>query len=144
MNSTKDKLDNPLVVIGELAKRLQARYGDEVLAVFADVLKEYGYQSGLKLNNKMNHLSFPERMTGWLDAFIKTGKSEVVEIKPDAVTMKGYFCPLNLAGSNRTLCEYLMKIDEGLVEALAEKEVTIEIKKSLACGDEYCLVTFSK
>ena len=138
------KLDNPTAVIGELAKRLQAEYGDEVLTVFGDVLEEYGYQSGLKLSRKMTNVSFPERITAWLESFIKTGKSEIVEMKADLVTMRGYECPLNLEGSNRKLCEALMKIDEGLVSALAEKEVILKIEKSLACGDEHCLVTFSK
>ena len=71
MSSKQCKLDNPTAVIGELAKRLQAKYGDEVLTVFGDVLKEYGYQSGLKLSKKMTNVSFPERITTWLEPFIK-------------------------------------------------------------------------
>jgi methionine aminopeptidase len=144
MSSKQCKLDNPTAVIGELAKRLQAKYGDEVLTVFGDVLKEYGYQSGLKLSKKMTNVSFPERITTWLEPFIKTGKSEVVEMKTDLVTMKGHDCPLNLEGSNRKLCEALMKIDVGLASALAGKDIILKIEKSLACGDEHCLVTFSK
>jgi hypothetical protein len=144
MSSKQYKLDNSTAVIGELAKRLYDKYGDEALSVFGDVLKEYGYQCGLKLNTNMKNVSFPERITTWLESFIKSGKAEVVEEKADLITMRGYDCPLNLEGSNKKLCESLMKIDEGLASALAEKEIILKIDKSLACGDEHCLVTFLK
>ena len=144
MTSKQRKLDTLSAVIGELAKLLQAKYGDEVLSVFQDVLKEYGYQSGLKLSKKMTNLSFSDRITAWIEPFIKKGQSEFVEIEADFVTLKGHDCPLNLEGTNRELCESLMKLDEGLVSALAENEISMRIEKSRACGDEHCLVTFSK
>jgi hypothetical protein len=36
-----------------------------------------------------------------------------------------------------------MCIDEGLVSALAEREITLKIDRSMARGDDACLVRFS-
>ena len=91
----------------------------------------------------MPELGFSDRVVGWLSHLIEKGKCEIVEKKPDRVTVKGYYCPLNLEGSNYALCESLMVIDEGLVSALAEEDVSLKIEKSLSRGDDCCLVTFS-
>lgn len=140
--SKQYKLDSPTAMIGELAKRLSAEYGDGVLPIFREVLKEYGYQTGIKLRKKMVDLDFPGRVTGWMEPIIKAGKCEIIRVEKDWVTVRGCECPLNLEGSSKNLCDNLMGIDEGLVSALAEKDVTVEIEKSLACGEEYCLVNF--
>lgn len=137
------KLDNPTAVIGELARRLQARYGDEVLSVFRDVLGEYGRQSGAKLRKKMADMSYPERVIGWLEPFIRNNTAQIVDSKPGSVTVKAHDCPLNLEGSNEALCNSLMRLDEGLVSALAEHNISLTIEKSLARSDEHCLVTFA-
>jgi hypothetical protein len=143
MNSKHYKLDNLSAVIGELAKRLQIKYGNEALSIFREVLEDYGYQCGTKLRGKMLDLSFPDRVTGWLNSFFENGQAEVVEKKSDRVTVKGFKCPLNLEGSNRVLCEALTMLDVGLVRALAEEDITLKIEKSLSCGDECCLATFA-
>ena len=144
MKTKPYQLDTPTAVIGELAKRLQAQYGDDVLLIFSDVLKEYGRQGGMRLRKKTADLAFPERVTVWLEPFLRSGKAEVVKSEGDRVTIKGFDCPLNLEATNQALCTALMRIDEGLVSALAEKDITLKIEKSLACEDSFCLVTFSR
>jgi predicted ArsR family transcriptional regulator len=144
MSSKPYKLDNPIAVVGELAKRLHARYGDDVLPIFSEVMKEYGYHSGTKLAKRMPGLSFPDRVAGWLESLIRSGEADIVQKDDKRVVVKGHNCPLNLEGDNRTICEALMRFDTGLVGALADSPVALKIEKSLARGDDFCLVSFSR
>lgn len=137
------KIDSPTAVIGELAKELQKKYGDEALAVMAPILREYGFQSGRRLLKKLADREFADRVEGWLDPIIKAGLCEVVEKGPTHVAIRGTDCPLNLGGTNRALCDACMCIDEGLVSALAEKEITLSIERSMARGDDACAVRFA-
>ena len=138
------KIDNPTAVIGELAKILQKKYGQEVLDLFKPVLREYGYHAGVRLRKKMADKGFAERVEEWMAPYIKTGHCAVLEKGPDHVVVRGTICTLNLEGSNQALCDTCMSLDEGLLYALAEKAITIDIKKSMARGDECCLVRFSR
>lgn len=137
------RIDSPTAVIGELAKELQKKYGDEALAVMAPILREYGFHSGRRLKKKLADRDFAGRVEGWLEPIIKTGLCEVVEKGPAHVAIRGTDCPLNLEGTNRALCDACMCIDEGLVSALAEKEITLRIERSMARGDDACAVHFA-
>ncbi len=137
------KIDNLTAVIGELAKQMQRKFGDEALEVFIPILKEYGLHAGNRLAKKMADRDFPDRVAGWLEPLIKAGFSEIVERDPAHVTIRGTACPLNLEGTNRALCDACMSIDQGLVSALAESQITQRIEKSMARGDNSCLVHFS-
>lgn len=144
MSGKKRKVDNPTAVIGEMAKELYGKYGKEVFPVFTPVLMDYGLNVGARLKKKLADASFPDRIRIWLDAGIKAGLVEIVEQGDKFVKTKGLFCPLNLDGSGRIVCENLMKIDEGIVTALADgRKVSLAIEKTVAQGDPYCLVTFS-
>lgn len=136
------EIDNPTAVIGELAKKFQEKYGEEALSIFNQVLKEYGHHAGRRLREKMVDKNFADRVEGWLEPIVKKGLCEVVEKSPSHVVVRGMDCPLNLESSNRSLCDACMSIDIGLVSALAEKDITLVIDKSLARGDECCLVRF--
>ena len=136
------KIDNATAVIGELAKALQKKYGDEALAVMAPILKEYGFNTGRRLMKKLADKDFGGRVGAWLEPIIAAGLCEVIEKSPAQVAIQGTDCPLNLEGSNGALCDACMRIDEGLVSALAEKPVTLKIEQSLARGDASCRVRF--
>jgi len=142
MHSKPNRLDNPVAVVGELAKRLHARYGDDILPVFSDVLREYGYHIGVKLAKGMAGLSFAERVIRWLDMFLRTGQAVIVRQDDRGVVVKGYHCPFNLEAGDRALCKALMAIDAGLVSALAEGDSDLLIEKSLVNGDDCCLISF--
>jgi len=144
MSTKVCKIDNPNAVIGELAKRFQEKYGLDALDLFKPVLREYGYHAGVRLRKKMTDKGFAERVEGWMAPYIKTGYCSVLEEGPDHVMVRGTDCTLNLEGSNQALCDTCMSIDEGLLSALAEKEISIDIIKSMARGDECCLVRFSR
>ncbi|MBC7196278.1 MAG: hypothetical protein H5U39_03380 [Deferribacterales bacterium] len=135
-------IDNPLVVISELAKNIYEKYGDEALFLFGPILKQYGFNSGLKIKQKVEKATFADRVKAWLEEGLKSGQSQIVEVGDSYIIIKGYQCPLRLENSGRILCEVLMNIDVGIVSALAGKDINIKINKTLAQGDEYCLVTF--
>jgi hypothetical protein len=143
MSTKAYKIDSPTAVIGELAKIIQEKYGAEALALFKPVLREYGFHAGSRLRNKMADKNFTDRVEGWLEPSVKAGRSEVVEKGLAHIKVRGRNCPLNLERTNRDLCDACMCIDEGLVTALAEKEVTIKIDQSMARGDQCCVVTFA-
>ena len=137
------KIDSATAVIGELAKELQKKFGDQALEIMAPILREYGLHSGRRLLKKLAERDFAGRVAGWLEPVIAAGLCEVVEKGPAHVAIRGTDCPLNLEGSNGALCNTCMCIDEGLVSALGEKEVTLRIERSMARGDNACLVRFS-
>lgn len=137
------KIDSLTAVIGELAKQMQQKYGDEALAVFTPILQEYGRHAGKRMTKKMADRDFPDRVAGWLEPLVSSGLSEVVERNPTHVTIRGTACPLNLEGTNRALCDACMAIDQGLVSALAEDEITLTIEQSMARGDNSCVVHFT-
>lgn len=137
------KIDNATAVIGELAKELQKKYGDEALAVMAPILREYGFNTGRRLLKKLADRDFAGRVEGWLQPIISAGLCEVVDKGPTHVAIRGTDCPLNLEKTNRALCDTCMCIDEGMVSALAEKDITLRIDRSMARGDDACAVRFS-
>jgi len=137
------KIDSPAAVIGELTKELHKKYGDEVLDVIAPILQEYGLHSGRRLMKKLAGRNFADRVEAWLEPIIRTGLCEVIEKGPAHVAIRGTDCPLNLEETSGALCDACMCIDEGLVSALAEKEITLRIERSMARGDDACLVRFS-
>lgn len=137
------EIDSPTAVIGELAKELQKKYGDEALEIIAPILRKYGLHSGRRLMKKLADKNFADRVEGWLEPIIRTGLCEVLEKGPEHVAIRGTDCPLNLEGTNRALCDACMCIDEGLVSALAGKEITLRIERSMARGDDACMVRFS-
>jgi hypothetical protein len=144
MTDKKYKVDNPTAAIGELAKELYKKYGEEVFPVLRPVLRDYGFNMGVRLRQKLADLSFSNRVIAWMEPGIKAGVAEILEKGDASVKIKGSFCPLNLRGSGRTVCENLMAIDEGLISALADdREIHLLIEKTLAQGDPYCMVTFS-
>jgi predicted ArsR family transcriptional regulator len=142
MNSGSRRLDNPVAVVGELAKRLHALYGDDILPVFSEVLREYGHHIGVKLAKGMTGLSFTERVIRWLDMFLRTGQAVIVRQDDRGVVVKGYHCPFHLEAGDRSLCKSLMAIDAGLIGALAEGDSDLIIEKSLVEGDDCCLISF--
>lgn len=144
MADKKYGVDNPTAVLGVLAKELYGKYGEEVFSVFTPILREYGFNVGMKLKKKLAERSFSERVLVWMDPGIKAGVVEVMEKEDTLVKIKGSFCPLNLKGCGRILCKKLMSIDEGIVSALADdRKIHLVIEKTLAQGDPYCMVTFS-
>jgi hypothetical protein len=144
MAETKYRVDNPTTAIGVLATELYKKYGEEVFSVLRPVLRDYGFNVGVKLRKKLADASFSNRVVAWLEPGIKAGVVEIMEKGDARVTTKGTFCPLSLKGSGRAVCENLMAIDEGLVSALADgREIRLVIEKTMAQGDPYCLVTFS-
>ena len=143
MTTKAYKIDNPTAVIGELAKQLQKKYGDEALALMVPILREYGFHSGTRLAKKLADRDFGGRVEAWLEPLTKAGLSEVVEKSPSHVAIRGTSCPLNLEGTSRALCDACMAIDQGLVSALAEHEITLSIEKSMARGDDCCSVRFT-
>ncbi len=143
MRDATKKLDNPMAVIGALAKAMYESYGDEVLPVFESVLREYGYQRGLALRRKLDDKNFVDRIEAWMAPAFEAGGGKTVEKTLNSITVKGSACPFNLHGCGRDLCIALMGFDQGFASALADHEVTLEIATSLAGGDEDCLVTWS-
>lgn len=144
MTDKKYRVDSPTAALGEIAKELYRKYGEEVFSVFTTVLREYGFNAGTKLRKKLVDKSFSERVLAWMEPGINAGVAEILERSNTSVKIKGSFCPLNLKGSGRVVCEHMMTIDEGLVSALADdRKIRLVIEKTLAQGDPYCMVTFS-
>jgi hypothetical protein len=49
-----------------------------------------------------------------------------------------------IQGTSKELCEAMMQTDKKMVSTLLGHQINIGILKSVAAGDRYCEVTFSK
>jgi predicted hydrocarbon binding protein len=71
-------------------------------------------------------------------------KMEIVKVSDDMLHFKVSTCPMCIQGTSQELCEAMMNTDKKMVSTLLGKEINIKIPKSVAAGDKYCEVIFSK
>jgi predicted hydrocarbon binding protein len=71
-------------------------------------------------------------------------KFEIVKVSDDTLHFKVSTCPMCIQGTSQELCEAMMNTDKKMVSTLLNKPINIKVMKSVAAGDKYCEVNFSK
>jgi len=129
-------------VQGTLARILYEKCGPEVLPVIAEVFKEFGITEGQKSRKKSQPADFAAAVKPLFGPGIEAGRSELVELTGTKVIIRGFQCVMGLQGAGKEVCQAIMALDKAMLSELAGKPLRMEIRKTLAAGDEHCEVEF--
>jgi predicted hydrocarbon binding protein len=129
---------------GALCKAFYEKYGKEVLPIITAVMSRGGTEAGKVMAQSlpaknMNAVANSFRMMGGLMG----GMMEVVESSDDSFHLKMGRCPYGLEGADRDLCEALMSSDVNMLSNALEKQVDMNIVKTVAVGDKACEIMFT-
>ena len=132
-------------MIGALNKAFYEKYGKEALPIITKVAGESGVESAKIIQQMMpvKDMKGVGELFKMMEMMIGM-KMEIIELSDDAIHFKTSQCPLGIEGTSRELCEAMMTSDAKMVGTLLGQEVKMKILKSVAAGDKYCEVIFSK
>ena len=132
-------------MIGDLCSAFYKKYGKDALPTIAAVSAKYG-EPEAKIVQKMmpvKNLKDIAEMYKMMSAMMGE-KMEIVKVSDDMLHFKVSTCPMCLQGTSKELCEAMMQTDKKMVSTLLGHQINIGILKTVAAGDKYCEVTFSK
>jgi len=141
MNETSEKRIDLQTLQGKLCVALYEKAGEEGLEVIREIYSEYGYKVGLGLKEKWNPRDFFEASKQFEKMTNEADLPSKVEVKGNEAHWTAYRCPFNLKNTYRKVCEAAMAMDREIFRALLGLEkgrVEIEIRKTVAAGDEFC------
>jgi len=131
--------------MGALSKAFYERYGKEALPIISEVMGKSGVGSGKMAQEMVSVKGMKD--VGELFKMMETMmdmKMEIMELSDDVIRFKLSQCPMGIEGTSKELCEAVMSSDKKMVSTLLGQEVEIKMLKSVAAGDEYCEVMFTK
>jgi len=132
-------------VWGDLCSAFYKKYGKDALSTIAAVSAKYGADSA-KLVQKMMPIKNMKDIAEMYKMMMSMvgEKMEIVKVSDDTLHFKMSHCPVGIQGTSLELCEAMMNSDKKMVSTLLGQQINIKITKSLAAGDKYCEVIYSK
>ena len=132
-------------MMGDMCTAFYKKYGKDALSIISAVSTKYG-EPNAKLAQKMmpiKNLKDVAKMYNMMFGMIGE-KFDVVKVSDDTLHFKVSTCPMCIQGTSKELCEAMMQTDRKMVGTLVGHPINIGIMKSVAAGDKYCEVVFSK
>jgi hypothetical protein len=132
-------------MIGDLSSAFYKKYGKDALPTIAAVSAKYGADSAGIVSKMM-----PVKDMGGIAEMFKMmtamlgEEAETIESSNDVLHFKMSQCPMGIQGTSQELCDALMNSDKKMVSTLLGQEFDIKVPKSVAAGDKYCEVIYSK
>jgi len=132
-------------MVGDLGSAFYKKYGKDALPTIAAVSAKYGapyakiVQKMMPVRNMKDIAQLYTMMFGMIEE-----KMEIVKVSDDMLHFKVSTCPMCIQGTSQELCEAMMNTDKKMVSTLLGQQINIKIPKSVAAGDKYCEVIFSK
>jgi predicted hydrocarbon binding protein len=132
-------------MVGDLGSAFYKKYGKDALPTIAAVSAKYGapyakiVQKMMPVKNMKDVGELYTMMFGMIEE-----KMEIVKVSDDMLHFKVSTCPMCIQGTSQELCEAMMNTDKKMVSTLLGQQINIKIPKSVAAGDKYCEVIFSK
>jgi len=140
-NSTN--LADPNHALGAVCVAMIDRFGEEAEAVIRDLCAQRGLALGEKLASTMSRRSFSTGVEAFVTASRKSQTpAELISISDTRAVLSGNRCPLGLEGKGLRVCRAMMDVDTGILQAACGGEIRVTIEKSVATGDDHCLVVF--
>ncbi|HVP41478.1 MAG TPA: L-2-amino-thiazoline-4-carboxylic acid hydrolase [Candidatus Krumholzibacteriaceae bacterium] len=132
-------------MIGDLSSAFYKKYGKDALPIISSVSAKYGapnaklVQKMMPIKNMKDIAEMYKMMFGMIGE-----KFEIVKVSDDTLHFKVSTCPMCIQGTSQELCEAMMNTDKKMVSTLLNQPINIKVMKSVAAGDKYCEVNFSK
>ena len=132
-------------MLGDLSSAFYKKYGKDALPTISAVSTKYGapnaklVQKMMPIKNMKDIAELYKMMFGMIGE-----KFEILKVSDDTLHFKVSTCPMCIQGTSLALCEAMMKTDKEMVSTLLNKPINIKVTKSIAAGDKYCEVNFSK
>ena len=125
-----------------LCRLVYEKFGKDALPLIEEACYKLGVADGEKDRRDSGSVSFKEFQEVLLGYMTKEGiPFELIELSDTKTHRKSYMhmrCPLGLTNTSHELCESMMALDKGRIEAAIEKKVKLDILKTVASGDPYC------
>ena len=130
---------------GRLKGSKNKKYGKDALPTIATVSAKYGADSAGIVSKMMPVKSMKDigEMFKMMTATLGE-RMEIVKLSDDVLHFKMSHCPMCIEGTSQELCEAMMNSDKKMVSTLLGQQVNVKIPKSVAGGDKYCEVIYSK
>lgn len=128
---------------GALARLLYTKLGDAALPEIAAVFAELGRATGEKMRRDNPTAGFQTVMESFFGPAVTAGRAVVVEATDRTYEGRSSRCTLGLEGAGRSVCEAVMALDQETLAAACGRPLTMEIKRTMAAGDDCCQVRFS-
>jgi predicted hydrocarbon binding protein len=132
-------------MIGDLSSAFYKKYGKDALPTIAAVSVKYGADSAGIISKMMPVKDMRGIAELYKMMFAMLGeKAEIIESSNDVLHFKMSQCPMAIQGTSQKLCDALMNSDKTMLSTLLGQEINIKVPKSVAAGDKYCEVIYSK
>ena len=132
-------------MMGDMCSAFYEKYGKAALPTISAVATKYGEPQAKLVKQMMPIKNMKDVGEMYKMMFAMIGeKMEIVKASDNMLHFKVSTCPMCLQGTSKELCEAVMQTDKKMVSTLLGHQINIGIPKSVAAGDKYCEVTFSK
>jgi hypothetical protein len=142
LNEMNEKRIDLQTLQGKLCVALYEKAGEAGLAEIRQIYGQYGYEVGLGLRKKWAPKDLLEASKQFEKMTNEANLPSSVEVRGNEAFWTAERCPFSLKNTYRKVCEAVMAMDREIFRALLdlkEGEVEIEIKKTVAAGDEFCI-----
>ncbi|GEM_PF-2491988 len=142
INEINEKRIDLQTLQGKLCVALYEKAGEAGLAEIRQIYGQYGYEVGLGLRKKWAPKDLLEASKQFEKMTNEASLPSRVEVKGNEALWTAERCPFNLKNTYRQVCEAVMAMDREIFRALLdlkEGEIEIEIKKTVAAGDDFCV-----
>ena len=133
-------------MVGDLGSAFYMKYGKDALPTIAAVSAKYGAPYAKIVQKMMPVKSMKDigEMYKMMMAMMGGENMEIVKLSDDVLHFKMSHCPVCIEGTSQELCEAMMNMDKKMVSTLLGQQINVKVPKSVAAGDKYCEVIFSK
>lgn len=131
-------------VMGSLARALYEKCGEAELPLISSLFGTLGDSAGQKMREKVGAVNFSVAVSKFFSPALKAvpPRAEFVELTDDKLVIKAFTCRIGLKGAGRKVCEAIMELDRNMISSLTGEKVAMQIEKSIAAGDDCCLIKF--
>lgn len=124
-----------------LSRSIYQKYGAETLPFITEAWYRLGQGVGARRKRDLPACDLTTAASAFWGQFEGT-KIKTLEGGVRVSSSSGK-CELGLENAGRGLCQAMMHLDKGMLEAVVGSEVNMEILRTVAAGDKSCEIVYS-